>query len=161
MVCNDLLKSHCLNNNCGKLNQCAKSCDCRSIVVCNENNKVFELTNDLNTKIYNYIIDGGVISDETIKRCDYAVCNPDNNILILVELKGCAVNTAVMQIESTLSIYERTFANYKKYARIICQSVPNIQNIPSVLRLAKKLSKEGGTLVLKTQKCSETISSLL
>lgn len=163
MICYDLASKYCKNNECGHLSDCVNSHDSRSIIKCIENRKQYSLINDLKLNIINFHLDGAVIKSSTQKKCDYIVLptNANNNVVILVELKGSCYNTAISQIYETIRLYDKNFVGNKIYARIICGGVPNIQNTPCVLQLKRELLKSGGNLVSKTISLEEKLSKLV
>jgi hypothetical protein len=92
--------------------------DNRSKIVCKENKTEITFHNPMGKTVEKIKIDGGVITDNTIKKCDYLVSCLDIKIAILVELKGNKVTDAIEQLSATLdnTIIKAAINGYTKYA---------------------------------------------
>lgn len=160
MVCNNFMLASCNLQNCSNATVCIMSSDNRKFVTCAENQKKYELENDNRVLITNYHIDTGIITAQTIKKCDYLFYVPSSNKIILIELKGTSYRTAIEQILSTINILSANFKTNKVYARIICQGVPNIQNDPQSIQLTKYLKETGGNFKSTTNFLNEKESKI-
>lgn len=90
------------------------------VIVCCEKNKTFKAFNDHAHFVYKYKIDGDIIpSSDSRNRCDYLLEDETNKSVFLIELKGTQLLHAVMQIESTIGIFDSKFNNYTIFPRII------------------------------------------
>lgn len=161
MICNDLVMEKCITNKCGHLSDCTKSFDIRKQVKCNENGKSYTLINDLNTQIFNFHLDSKVVSNGTIKRCDFLFYLSEKNTIILIELKGTCFNSALNQIINTIDVFKSNFRQKRVHARIICSGVPNIHNDPKVLKLRKYLKSTGGDYLSKSCSLTENVSNIV
>lgn len=159
MDCNNFLTTTCPNN-CPNYLTCVVSCDNRKNIVCQENKKIYTLINTRKTIVNNYHIDGGVIKDNNVKKCDYLVFVVDKKVAILVELKGSQIKTALEQLNSTMDLLHENLHNCKIYARIVGSHIPAIYNTPEAIKLKKKLQKSGGQLIVKTTTFSEDEAAL-
>ena len=65
--------------------------------------RTYRLLNNSGKEIVVYMIDGGIINNEEVQKCDYGIYREDNQ-LILVELKGADLGHAIDQISSTINI---------------------------------------------------------
>ena len=162
MECKQFLQSTC-NNTCKKASQCIQSIDARSSIVCEENKKKYVLENPQNIHIGCFHIDGGVIVSSETKKCDYllaTVKNTDNKI-ILVELKGVNFETAIEQLDSTITLFASVLANKKIFARVVGGQVPQIRNSANAVKLQKKVMLTGGNLVVKSTTLIENEAKLV
>lgn len=95
-------------------------------VVSEENRNKHVVINSSRHEIYQYHIDGDVVTGTGGKRCDYIVeVKPQNDIPIafVIELKGSDLNAAVSQIVSTTTRFKEKMAGYKIKPRIIIHKV--------------------------------------
>ena len=69
-------------------------------IVLQENKSRIVFLNPNQDKILTIEVDGCVINDDNVLRCDYAIV-PSNEVEIYVELKGSDISHAVKQIKST------------------------------------------------------------
>ena len=92
-------------------------------------NRTYRLHNKSGKEIVVYKIDGGIINNEDVLKCDNGIYTEDD-LLILIELKGADLNHALGQIKSTIDILiKRPSIKVKKLnVRIILSkvSVPRI-----------------------------------
>jgi len=91
-----------------------------SEIVCSENGmKYCAKKSNNNHTAYRYKIDGGIITGNDGKRCDYIVENESTKHLYFVELKGSDFPKACSQISATVKRYEQNIGNYQIHARIV------------------------------------------
>jgi hypothetical protein len=76
--------------------------DNRSKIVCEENGAEITFHNPKGKIVEKIKIDGGIITDKTVKKCDYLVSCLDIKMAIFVELKGNKVMVAIEQLSATL-----------------------------------------------------------
>lgn len=92
-------------------------------------NRTYKLHNKSGKELVVYRIDGGLINDENVLKCDNGIYT-ENDWLFLIELKGADLNHALDQINSTIDILlKRPNKKVKKLnARIILSkvSIPRI-----------------------------------
>ena len=109
-------------------------------------NKTFNILCDSQIKetIVKVRIDGCLITDQNIKKCDWMFLIPESKVLILVECKGNNVMKAIEQIRSTLRILRQVVdLSSERYAFVIPTNVaPAIQS--EIMREMKKLGESLG-----------------
>ncbi len=66
-------------------------------------NRTYRLLNNSGKEIIVYKIDGGVINNDDVLKCDYGIY-VENDLLILIELKGMDLSHALDQIDSTINV---------------------------------------------------------
>ena len=92
-------------------------------------NRTYKLHNKSGKEIVVYKIDGGLINNEDVLKCDNGIFTEDN-LLFLIELKGADLNHALDQINNTIDILiKRPSIKVKKLnARIVLSrvSIPRI-----------------------------------
>jgi hypothetical protein len=91
-------------------------------IVLKENNKKITFLNADRNKILIITIDGCVIKDNTVLKCDYGIV-PCDEVEIYVELKGKGVEHAIKQIESTIKLLSSNPKKTKKFCFVICSKV--------------------------------------
>lgn len=120
------------------------------------------LDNDLNHEIVVYRIDNGIISITNGNKCDYGIYTENKN-LILIELKGGAVNDAVTQMNSTITqlITIKSIECNAVHGRVITSRTPcpNIMH-SYTFNLKKRLKELNGSLRIQTRQLKEKISEL-
>lgn len=84
-------------------------------------------------------VDGCVIKDNEILRCDYAIV-PCDEIEIYVELKGSDISHAVKQIESTIKLLSDNPQKIKKLCFVVSTRVP--KQSTSVQQLQSQFKKK-------------------
>lgn len=66
-----------------------------------------------------YLIDGDVIKDKHVIKCDYLVLNDEKKTAYFIELKGSKVLHAIEQIEETAKRLRPCLQGYQFYYRIV------------------------------------------
>ena len=105
--------------------------DCSKEVSLHEpgENRTYKLHNKSGKELVVYRIDGGLINDENVLKCDNGIYT-ENDWLFLIELKGADLNHALDQINNTIDILlKRPNKKVKKLnARIVLSkvSIPRI-----------------------------------
>jgi len=101
-------------------------------IVLQENRSKITFLNLNQDKILKIKIDGCVINDNNVLRCDYAIvlCN---EVEIYIELKGSDISHAVKQIESTITLLSEDSKKIRKLCFVVSTRVPkqttSIQNL--------------------------------
>ncbi len=89
----------------------------------------FRLHNDSEKEIVVYKIDGGILTSNEIKKCDYGVYT-EQDVLYLIELKGSDYRHALDQIMSTIDtlLKKNSISVRQLNARIVLSKcrIPNI-----------------------------------
>lgn len=100
-------------------------CDINAkIIVCEENKMKYRALNANNSNVYKFQIDGGIITNQTVKKCDYIVENDSKNNIYFVELKGCDISQAYKQIKQTISFCKsKILPDSMLHSRIICSRI--------------------------------------
>ena len=104
---------------------------------------------------------GAKIDNEEINKCDKGLIVLDDDKCILVELKGCDVSKACIQLNSTLDIFKKKLLkvnNYDYYCRAVVTSMPSPNNYPTSYKiLLKNLNNCKNKLICKSKKLEEKI----
>ena len=137
--------------------------DCSKIVPLRElrESRVYKLNNPNEKEIVLYRIDGGVIDNNDVFKCDYGILTEDN-VLFFIELKGAELDLALDQITSTIDILlkQKRISVCRLYARIVLSKV----KVPNIVETKERKLKQllhnnygGGTYCRKTQLLEESI----
>lgn len=98
------------------------SCNIRQpIVVSKENGNQHILNNKSLCNVYQFRIDGGIISSSESEKCDYIVEaeKEPKSYAYIIELKGSDLNKAISQIQNTINIYRDRLKTYIILPRIV------------------------------------------
>ena len=87
----------------------------KNLFVLKENGKEYRAINDNNKSCLELQIDKGIIDNEEINKCDKGLIVLDDDKCILVELKGCDVSKACIQLNSTLDIFKKKLLKVNNY----------------------------------------------
>lgn len=124
---------------------------------------VYTLTNDTEKEIVCYEIDGKLITGTGVDKCDFGLYTEDD-LLILIELKGSDYSHALDQLQSTIEILVKT--NQVSVSRICGRVVLNKTRVPDTLETKEKKLKHllrkqyNGTLEKCSIKMEETLSNV-
>jgi DNA topoisomerase IA len=138
-------------------------CDRRKIISISEKGKKYCATNKEEKKIAQYHIDTPDSTNETHKKCDYALyifdnedINKDVDRVIFIELKGKDITHAIKQIHETIDDWVEAFKirPAKIDARVVASYVP----IPAIKRadllgLENRLNRYGKGDLKIASKC--------
>ncbi len=136
---------------------CSKNVPLREL----HESRVYRLYNPKGQEVVFYKIDGGIINNNEVNKCDYGVLT-ENNDFILIELKGADLNHAIDQINCTIDLLFKRNKNIVKTlsARIVLSKV----RVPDIVETKEKklkhlLNKDygGGTYLKQSQLLEETI----
>ena len=102
-------------------------------------NRTYRLLNNSGKEIVVYKIDSGIINNDKVVKCDNGIYTEDN-LLILVELKGADLDHALSQINSTINILlkQPNIKVKKLNARIVLSKV----RVPDMLSTKEKQLKQ-------------------
>lgn len=92
-------------------------------IVLQENKSKITFKNPNQHRILVIRIDGCVIKDDEVLRCDYALI-PSDEVEIYVELKGSEILHAVKQIESTIVLLSDNPQKVRKLCFVVSTRVP-------------------------------------
>lgn len=135
--------------------------DTRPIIVLKEHRekREYRLENKSSKDIVVYRIDGGLIDDNNVLKCDYGVFTEDN-VLYFVELKGADYIHALEQLLSTVSILvvKPQIKVNKLNARVVLSKM----NVPEIIptqekKLIKLLKCRNGDFIKQSQVLKEVI----
>ncbi len=137
--------------------------DCRKNVPLREpkEDRTYRLLNNSGKEIVVYKIDGGIVNNNNVPKCDYGIYT-ENDLLILIELKGENLSHALCQIDSTINILlKQSNIKVKKLnARIVLSrvSVPRISaSKENKLKQLLKKSYGGGDYKKQCRILEDTI----
>jgi hypothetical protein len=106
-----------------------KCCDFtgkKKLIVCEENRSIITFHNITEETVAKIRVDGCVIPDKTVKKCDYLLLCEVLEKAVLVELKGNKVGTAIEQLSATLDneTVKTPLENYEKKAYAVVTGNP-------------------------------------
>lgn len=136
-----------------------RSNDDRPIVVVEENKRKYRGENVNSQRVVVYRIDGGIIKDQDVSKCDFAVYATASKNVYFVELKGRDFSHAIEQLLSTirqLVVSELDLGSV--HARIVLSKVSN-PDVRSSNRLAldRLLKRWSGELFYGSKEFSEQL----
>lgn len=108
-------------------------------LVLQENKSKITFLNPNQDQVLIIRVDGCVIKDNEILRCDYAIV-PCDEVEIYVELKGSDISHAVKQIESTIRLLSDNPQKIKKLCFVVSTRVP--KQSTSVQQLQSQFKKK-------------------
>ncbi len=135
-----------------------------SNISCHENGKRYNLCNDMNLFITNFLIDGGVYEHkDKSSRCDRLyVVSEAKKTAIFIELKGKNCHHALEQLYNTADRHRKLLVGMRVRFRIICSGAPNMGNDPKSIKLKRIISMEYGVLpLIKEKNYTEFYSKIL
>lgn len=116
-----------------------------------EKGKRFSIRNPEQKPICKVRVDDCLITDNTIKKCDY-LFGVNNNNYYLVELKGVDINTAIEQIVSTYEIVNSKINSpVTNYKGIVVSSIVPSQAHQKFRNLAEKVYSTKKLLITRHQ----------
>lgn len=98
------------------------------IIVCTDSGTKSRYTamNRKQHQVRQYRIDGEIIVDTNINKCDWLITEEDLRHAYLIELKGKNIQQAIVQLESTEHLLSASLQKYENiYYRISPTSVPH------------------------------------
>lgn len=106
-------------------NESKSRCDVKQTkVVSGEKGKFHRVENKSKSPIYQYHIDGDIIRDIKVQKCDYIVeVTKEKPIAFIIELKGSHLSEACNQIENTVDYFKILLKPYDIRPRIIIKKV--------------------------------------
>jgi hypothetical protein len=133
----------------------------QSVIVCTENRSTYKYNNKSHHNVAKIKIDGGLLSDLTIKKCDWLLVNWDNGISYFIELKGCDFSKAITQIKSTLDVLLSSLCKLKVIiinVRIVTtKTYPKIKQNSDYVKLKKQVERTGGTFKNQNTLLEDTV----
>lgn len=101
-------------------------CDINAVeVVSSEGKNRHILKNPMGKDVYKYHIDGDIVKEEDVQRCDYIVEVNESNSLVafVIELKGSDLTKAIRQIKSTILKFREELSGYDILPRVVIHKV--------------------------------------
>jgi hypothetical protein len=122
--------------------------DDRTLIVCKERQSIITFHNITKETVEKIRVDGRLISDNTVKKCDYLLLCAKIKKAILVELKGNKVKAAIEQLSATLNneTIKTPLTQYKKKAYAVVAGDPLLARYQKV---QDQFSKRHGGCTLK------------
>ena len=116
-----------------------------------EGGKKFSFYNRSNKSICRVHIDDCLITDKTIKKCDYFFSVKEDESYFLVEFKGIAVDEAIQQILSTYEIVnEKIKSDAQNFKGVIVSSSVPSATEQRFRKLQERCFKEKRLKIIKT-----------
>lgn len=170
-----LSKPPCGNTECQ--DRCIGFLDRRPKPKCEERGKAYTLDQSDNYprhEVMMFHMDGGIISNpgaNAVRKCDYVLLvkdsgAPDGNggTVVLIELKGQAINQALNQIGETLKLKEMQpllDSQKRVFGRIVCRSTPpRIRNTDEFLDVQEAFMRRNGQLKIFEESAVEKYADL-
>ncbi|MCE1247793.1 MAG: hypothetical protein LWY06_14220 [Firmicutes bacterium] len=123
-------------------------------LVCKEKNSSYTFINNGKYHIVSYKVDEGLVSEG--KRCDYLFGLNEPEMIYFIELKGCDLNNAALQLSETIKRFSHKISGWKLNARAVVSKVSYPGVMPSqVLRLKRELASRGGNFEIKCKSLIE------
>ncbi|MDR0707596.1 MAG: hypothetical protein LBF60_06950 [Treponema sp.] len=106
--------------------ECREFEDKRPLIVCKEKRTEITFYNGSKETVAKISIDGCVITDNTVKKCDYLLLCVKIKKAVFVEMKGNKVETAIKQLSATLDneMVKTPLAQYEKKAYAVVTGNP-------------------------------------
>jgi len=130
----------------------------RSNIAITENGKSYIGINNSGKTTRTIRVDDCLITGHSNK-CDYLLLDDTELKAYFIELKGCDVKHAAIQIIETISRLKKDLSSYNTFfARIVCSECPpNIKNTPQFLKLLRLIRDHNGDVKIKQKKLEEAI----
>ena len=108
-----------------------------------------------------YYIDGEVISDNQIVKCDKLVLNDDRRTAYYIELKGSDIIKAISQVENTRALLKKDLLQYTSYYRIIYKTGTHDVNSSATIKWKERCGRDSKTgkaiAIVRNRKYEENI----
>lgn len=128
----------------------------------NQPKRKYILENDFGEELVVYHIDGGIITGSETNKCDFGIYTEDD-LLILIELKGCEYKHALEQVNATIDQLITSKTKPKRLcARIVAKKIPRATTSNTEeAKLVKRLKAFGnGTFDKKDPQMTEKLSKI-
>lgn len=93
----------------------------QGIIVLKENRSRLVINNSRKEKIRRVVVDGCVITEG--QRCDFLIID-SNNVEYFIELKGCDVEHAIKQLETTINKLGAKIKSVKRQSIVVSSRCP-------------------------------------
>jgi hypothetical protein len=130
---------NCFNH--AKNQKCQKFCDTREIIVISDKKSTqWTFKNPAKKCVCHIQIDGCIIENQEVRKCDHLFLVCDEKSAFLIELKGKKLEDALEQILSTLQQLKNNLTGFNIYARVALTRAPKILS-PKAEKIEKQLGK--------------------
>ncbi|MDR2345558.1 MAG: hypothetical protein LBE18_05780 [Planctomycetaceae bacterium] len=133
----------------------------QSVIVCRENKSTYKYNNKSQYCVAKIKVDGGLLPNKEIKKCDWLLVNWDNGVSYFIELKGRDFRKAIEQIESSINRLLSDLSKLKVTVvnvRIVTtKTYPNFKQNNEYIKLNKQVKKTGGTFISQNYLLEETV----
>jgi len=131
-----------------------------SEIVCHERQSTYRYINQAGQRIARIRVDGGLVQDTNVEKCDWLLINWDSNHSFFIELKGSDVKKAIRQINATLDWFWLDINGMGirvAHARIVPGKVPRPDFVRNDRRkLELRLKQYGyGTVKIQAREMTE------
>lgn len=134
---------------------CLRSGDNRRVIVLQEKAAKYIANNPGRRSVQHFKVDGCLITGG--KRCDDMIVLPEDDSCYLIELKGNHLDHALVQINTSLDTFTKTFRKARFFGRIVVSRSSADLRSSDFRKLEEKLKKLGGNLAVKSRVLEETI----
>lgn len=132
----------------------AKIIICKDFGICE-----YEAHNNSDSQVRKYKIDGEVINDIEIEKCDYLVLNDTEKTAYFIELKGSDIHKAINQLENTYSLLKENLFDYQEFFRIVYRSGTHSVNDSKTIRWKEQKGRKNdrNVAIIKNKRLVENI----
>jgi len=121
----------------------------RNVVLCTDKGSKtkYVYNNQSSDYLSNYRVDGGLISYDETRKCDYLLLNCEKKQSYFIELKGSDIISAVDQIDKSIDLLKNKLPGFSFFARIVLTRV-NTHDLrdPRLEKLERKVNTLNGDL---------------
>jgi hypothetical protein len=133
----------------------------QSTIVCKENKSTYQYNNKSQYRVAKIKIDGGLLANKNIEKCDWLLVNWDNGVSYFIELKGCGFAKAITQVQSTLDTLLSSLRDLNVSVvnvRIVTtKTYPDFKQDRNYIRLRKQIEGTGGIFKNKNIFLEDTV----
>ena len=142
-------------------NRYVKGPENKKVFVLREKGKEYKAINPQLKDCLELQIDKGIIKSVQEHKCDKGLIVLNDNKCILVELKGCDVSTACVQLDATYEKFSKSLLvehKYEYFCRAVVTGMPSPNNYPTSYKvLLRKLKNDKNKLICRSVKYEEII----
>ncbi len=134
---------------------CLRSGDNRRVIVLQEGAAKYIANNPGRSTVQHFKVDGCLITDG--KRCDDMIVLPEDDSCYLIELKGNHLDHAIVQINTSLDTFTKTFRKARFFGRIVVSRGTTDIRSSSHRKLMERFRNLHGDLLVKSKVLEENI----
>lgn len=136
---NDILEMH--------KSRCAER---QKIIISEEKRSKHTARNKDNQLVRHYLIDGDVIVNKDVDKCDYLILNDEKKTAYFIELKGSKMQHAIKQLKNTEEMLKTNLQEYTVYYRVVFSgNATHGVNNSLFLKWQKQCGMKNGVLVVQ------------